>query len=97
MEAIGLAETVQELFDTHNTYIHEYIGDNDSSTKKVMRHLWQEDLDCGMREELPKYSNEEKKDNGLLPIDHPSIILSDNLQVNCLHYVEKKGQTVRAH
>jgi hypothetical protein len=64
MEAVGSAKIMQELFDTHNMYIHEYIGDDDSSTKKVLRHSWQEEMEHGMREELPKYSTEKKQTTG---------------------------------
>jgi hypothetical protein len=75
MEAIGSAQIVQDPFSTHNAYIHEYIGDNNSSTKKVLRHSWKEEMECGIREELPKYdSGRFKPDNGLLLINHPSII-----------------------
>jgi hypothetical protein len=61
MEAIGSAKTMQELFKSHNAFIHEYIGDDDSSTENVLRHFWQGEMEYGMREELPKYLNEEKK------------------------------------
>jgi hypothetical protein len=62
-------------FTTHNAYIHEYVGDDDSSTKKVLQHSWKEEMEQGLRDELPKYdSGRIKPDNGLLPIEHPTII-----------------------
>jgi hypothetical protein len=36
MEAIGSAKIVQDLFAHHNAYILEYVGDDNSSTKKVL-------------------------------------------------------------
>jgi hypothetical protein len=75
MEVIGSTQIMQDLFSTHNGYIHEYVGDNNSSTKKVLRHSWKEEMERGIRDELPKYDSRRfKPDNGLLPIDHPSII-----------------------
>jgi hypothetical protein len=70
MEAIGSAKIVQELFAAHNAYIHEYVGNDDSSTKKVLQHSWKEEMEHGLREVLPKYdSGRLKPDNGLLPIE----------------------------
>ena len=77
MEAIGSAKIVQNLFKNYPAYIYEYVGDDDSSTKKVLRHSWKDEVDAGIRreEDFPRNKNGQKKpDNGLLPIDHPSII-----------------------
>ncbi len=75
MEAVGSANIVQGLFKNYNAYIHEYVGDDDSSTKKVLRHSWAEEYDRGLILEVPKYINRKAKpDNGLLPINHPAII-----------------------
>jgi hypothetical protein len=75
MEAIGSAKIVSDLFDRYDLYIHEYVGDDDSSTKKVLRHLWKEEMEAGLRDDVPRYESKVKKpDNGLLPIKHPSII-----------------------
>jgi hypothetical protein len=75
MEAIGSAEIVRDLFDRYDAYVHEYVGDDDSSTKKVLRHSWKEEMEAGLRDDVPRYetSRAKKPDNGLLPIEHPSI------------------------
>jgi hypothetical protein len=79
MEAIGSAKIEQDIFVTYNTYIHEYVGDDDFSTKKVLWHSWKEEMERGLIDELPKYDiGRFKPDNGLLPIDHPSIICLAN-------------------
>ena len=77
MEAIGSADIVHKVFKNYPAYICEYVGDDDSSTKKVLRHSWQDEVDHGLREEkdFPRNKDGRKKpDNGLLPIDHPAII-----------------------
>jgi hypothetical protein len=100
MEAIFSSQIVQDVFDNYPAYIHEYVGDDDSSTKKVLRHLWQDEMDRGMREEVPQYKNKQKKpDSGRLPIDHPSIVWladkgqtgSGSLRTNSLFFVGKKS------
>jgi hypothetical protein len=74
MEAIGSSRIVERLFENYQAYIHEYVGDDDSSTKKVLRHSWQDEMDAGLRTDVPRYANNSKKpDNGLLPIEHPFI------------------------
>jgi hypothetical protein len=74
MEAIGLSQIVQDLFENYLACIHEYVGDDDSSTKKVLRHSWQDEVDR-VRTEVPRYKNKQKKPyNRRLPIDHPSIV-----------------------
>jgi hypothetical protein len=75
MEAIGSANIVEDLFLDYNAYIYEYVGDDDSSTKKVLRHSWEEEVIAGTLDEVPRYINGKKKpDNGVLPIEHPNII-----------------------
>jgi hypothetical protein len=61
MEAIGSSRIVEDIFDTHNAYIHEYVGDDDSSTKKVLRHSWKEEMEAGLRDKLPRYEKGKKK------------------------------------
>ena len=48
MEVIGSAKIVQSLFKNYNAYIHEYVGVNDSLTKKVLHHLWAEEYNKGL-------------------------------------------------
>jgi hypothetical protein len=45
MEAIGSSQIVKDLFVNYSAYIHEYFGDDDSSTKKMLQHLWQDEVD----------------------------------------------------
>jgi hypothetical protein len=77
MEAIGSAKIVGELFDNYEAYICEYVGDDDASTKKVLRHSWADEVRAGIRleKDIPRNKDGKKKpDNGLLPIEHPEII-----------------------
>ena len=75
MEAIGSSEIVDRIFRKYSAYIHEYVGDDDSSTKRVLRHSYQDEVDHWMRLDVPRdVSGKKKPDNGLLPIDHPTII-----------------------
>jgi hypothetical protein len=48
MEAIGSAKIVGNLFANHDTYIGEYVGDDDTSTKKVLRHSWADEVGAGI-------------------------------------------------
>jgi hypothetical protein len=36
-------------------FAHEYVGDDDSSTTKVLQHLWQDKMDQGMKEDVLWY------------------------------------------
>ena len=75
MEAIGSSKIVDQIFDKYKAYIYEYVGHNDSSTKRVLRHWYQDEVDYWMRFEVPRDATGKKKpDNGLLPIDHPAIM-----------------------
>jgi hypothetical protein len=104
VEGNGLSQIVQDLFENYLAYIHEYVGDNDSSTKKVLRHLWQDEVDRGIRTEVLRYENIQKKpDNGCLPIDHLFIVWLAHkrhrvrLFVNKLFILcRKKRRTMRA-
>ncbi len=70
-----MAQTVGDLFKNFEAYIYKYIGDDNLLTKKVLGHSWQEEMERGLLEDIPWYSTRKKKpDNGLLPINHMSII-----------------------
>jgi hypothetical protein len=85
MEAIGCAEIVADIFENYDAYIHEYVGDDDSSTKKVLRHNWQQEMDKGIFPDVPRDDDGKKlNDMGLLPITHPEI-----------HWLADKGHRVR--
>jgi hypothetical protein len=99
MEAIGSSQIVQDLFENYLTYVHEHIGDDNSSTKKVLQHSWQDEMDRGIRTEVLRYKNKQKKPNNrCLPIDHPSIVwLADKVHrvrqfASSLYCVGKKGR-----
>jgi hypothetical protein len=50
--------------------------------KKVLRHSWEEEGIAGTLVDVPRYKDGKKKpDNGVLPVEHPSIIwLADKSQ-----------------
>jgi hypothetical protein len=74
MEAIGSSRIVLRLFNSGGSFVLEYVSDDDSSTKKVLRHRYVDQLEAGIIENYPRYANGKKKnDNGLLPIGHPVI------------------------
>jgi hypothetical protein len=51
MEAIGSSQIVQTLFEKYHCYICEYVGDDDSSTKCILRRSWQDEISALLREE----------------------------------------------
>jgi hypothetical protein len=74
MEAVGSCRIVMRICDSADCYLREFVSDDGSSTKKVLRHSYADQLEKGTIDELPKYVNGKKKtDNGLLPISHPAI------------------------
>jgi hypothetical protein len=82
MEAVGSARIVNRVCAEGDCYVSEYVGDDDSSTKKVMQHLYADMLHVGKIVEWPRYASKDEKkkgakqpDNGLLPITHPEITL----------------------
>jgi hypothetical protein len=77
MEAIASSKIVQDLYTKYPAYIHEYVGDDKSSTKNVLRHSWQDKMERRMREDAMRYKNNKKQwtmDNALLPINNPLIL-----------------------
>jgi hypothetical protein len=75
MEATGSSRICQKLFRDYNAYIYEFVGDDDASTKKVLRHSWEDQVIAGTLDEVPRYKDGRKKPNdGCLPIEHPIII-----------------------
>jgi hypothetical protein len=103
MKAIGSAHYVEGLFVKYKAYICEYVGDDDLSTKKVLRHSWKEEMEHHMREDVPRYAN--GKDGQTMGSSklttHPSsglltkVTVSDSLRANCSIYVQKRRQNVR--
>jgi hypothetical protein len=74
MEAIGSSRIVLRLFESGDCVVVEYVSDDDSSTKKILRHSYADQLEKGIIDEYPRYENGKKKtDNGCLPIGHPTI------------------------
>jgi hypothetical protein len=61
MEVIGSSKIVQDLFANYLAYDHKYVGNDDLSTKQMLQHLWQHEMEAGMREDIPQYQN---KKNG---------------------------------
>jgi hypothetical protein len=64
------------LYGSYKAFVYEYVGADDLSTKKVLWHSWEEEVLAGKRVEVPRHKKDGKKkpDNGVLPIEHPSII-----------------------
>jgi hypothetical protein len=54
MEPVGSAKIIHGLFENNQAYVYKYVGDGDLSTKKVLRHLWQKEMDDGMTEDVPQ-------------------------------------------
>jgi hypothetical protein len=79
MEALGLSKIITRIGERGDCFVGEFVGDDDSSTKKIMRHsyadLWRE----GKLIDWPRYegaqgkTGQSKTDTGLLPISHPEI------------------------
>jgi hypothetical protein len=74
MKAIGSCRIVLRLYHSGDCVVLEYVSDDDSSTKNVLRHSYADQLDKGLIDTLPRYENGKKQnDTGLLPIGHPAI------------------------
>jgi hypothetical protein len=74
MEAIGSCGIVLRLYHSGDCVVLEYVSDDDSSTKNVLRHSYSDQLDKGLIDTFPRYENGKKtNDTGLLPIGHPAI------------------------
>jgi hypothetical protein len=80
MEAVGSARIVEWVCSFGDCFVNEYVGDDNSSTKKVMQHSYADMMWVGKIDRWPRYALKDKKrrgakkpDNGLLPITHPEI------------------------
>jgi hypothetical protein len=80
MKAVGLARIVNRVCALGDSFVSEYVGDDNSSTKKVMQHSYADMLHVGKMDEWPQYASKDEKkkgakkpDNGLLPITHSEI------------------------
>jgi hypothetical protein len=80
MEAVGSARIVNRVCAFGDSFVSEYIGDDDFSTKKVMQHSYADMLRVGKIDEWSRYASKDeqkkgakKPDNGLLPITQPEI------------------------
>jgi hypothetical protein len=79
MEALGSSKIITRICEHGDCFVSEYVGDDDSSTKKVMKHSYANLSQDGKLNEWPRYEGTEtkkgpkKSDTGLLPISHPEI------------------------
>jgi hypothetical protein len=75
MEATGAIRNVIRL-NNQSVFLKTYVMDDDSSTKAILRHSWQELIDAGKmtKDDWPRTpAGRKKKDNGQLPLSHPKI------------------------
>jgi hypothetical protein len=61
MEAIGICKIVLRLYHSGDCVVLEYVSDDDSSTKKVLRHSYADELEQGLIDNLPRYENGKKQ------------------------------------
>jgi hypothetical protein len=62
MEAVGSCRTVMRICESGDCYVREFVSDDDSSTRKVLRHSYVDQLEKGTIDELlPRYDNGKKK------------------------------------
>jgi hypothetical protein len=79
MEALGSSKIITRICERGDCFVSEFVGDDDSSTKKVMRHSYADLLREGKLNDWPRYEGAEgktgpkKPDTGLLPISHLEI------------------------
>jgi hypothetical protein len=57
MEAVGSCRIVMRICESGDCYVREFVSDDDSSTKKVLRHSYADQLEKGTIDELPRYDN----------------------------------------
>jgi hypothetical protein len=57
MEAVGSCRIVMRICESGDCYVHEFVSDDDSSRKKVLRHSYVDQLEKGTIDELPRYEN----------------------------------------
>jgi hypothetical protein len=79
MEALGCSKIITRICERGDCFVGESVGDDDSSTKKVMRHLYADLLREGKLDDWPRYEGPQgktrpkKPGTGLLSISHPEI------------------------
>jgi hypothetical protein len=79
MEALGSSKIINTICERGDCFVSEYVGGDDSSSKKVVRHSYADLLREGKLDEWPRYKGADTKkgpkkpDTGLLPISHPEI------------------------
>jgi hypothetical protein len=61
IEAVGLARLVNRVCSLGDCFVSESVGDDDSSTKKVMQHLYADMLRLGKINEWPRYTSKDEK------------------------------------
>ncbi len=67
MEATGAARLVKRLSTDGTVYIGEYVSDDDSSSREILNHSYEESIKAGLMsaEDRPRYKHGEKSpDNG---------------------------------
>jgi hypothetical protein len=57
MEAIGSSRILLHLFESGDSYVVEYVSNDDLSTKKILRHSYADQLEKGIIDEYPRYAN----------------------------------------
>jgi hypothetical protein len=60
MEAVGSARIVNRVCAFGDCFVSEYVGDDDSSTKKVMQHSYAGMLRVGKINEWPRYASKDE-------------------------------------
>jgi hypothetical protein len=104
MEAIGSAHCVEGVFSKYKAYVREHIGDDDSSTKNVLRHSWKEEMERTLRDDVPRYmqTGRDGQTMGSSTLTTPPLsgwltkdTVSDSLRANCLIYGQRERQSVR--
>jgi hypothetical protein len=79
MEALGSSNIITRICERGDCFVGEFVGDDNSCTKKVMRHSYADLLREGKLNDWPRYEGAEgktgpkKAGTGLLPISHPEI------------------------
>jgi hypothetical protein len=61
MEALGSSKITNRLCERGDCFVSEYVGDDDSSTKTVMRHSYAGLLREGKLDEWPRYEGADTK------------------------------------
>jgi hypothetical protein len=54
MEAVGSCRIVMRICESGDCYVREFVSEDDSSTRKVLRHSYADQLEKGTIDELPR-------------------------------------------